>query len=189
MAACRHAAASILVGGNAGEVAFMVLGTAFGGRSPLNTRQLLLVNMLTDMFPALAVASTEPPSADADDASGSLGRSIAVRGGATALGATLAWTGGRVTGRAARASTMGLAAVVATQLAQTMVSGGRSPALITTCVASAVALVVVVNTPGLSQFFGCTPLGPVAWAIVAAGAAAGAAAASAASHITAKNEH
>jgi len=49
-------AVSILVGGNAGEVAFTVLGTAFGGRAPLNTRQLPLVNMLTDMLPALAVA-------------------------------------------------------------------------------------------------------------------------------------
>ena len=51
---------SILVGGNAGEVAFTVLGTAFGGRAPLGTRQLLLVNLLTDMFPALAVAVAAP---------------------------------------------------------------------------------------------------------------------------------
>jgi cation-transporting ATPase I len=49
-------AVSILVGGNAGEVAFMILGTALSGRAPINVRQLLLVNMLTDMFPALAVA-------------------------------------------------------------------------------------------------------------------------------------
>src|SRR3712207_1532453 len=49
-------AVSILVGGNAGEVSFTVLGTAFGGKAPLGTRQLLLVNLLTDMFPALAVA-------------------------------------------------------------------------------------------------------------------------------------
>jgi cation-transporting ATPase I len=167
-----QAATSILVGGNAGEVTFMVLGTALGGRSPLNTRQLLLVNMLTDMFPALAVASSEPPP----ETSESLGRSIAIRGGATALGATLAWGGGRLTGRAARASTMGLASVVLTQLAQTMVTGGRGPMLIATCVASAAALVIVVNTPGVSQFFGCTPLGPVAWGMVAASAAAATAA-------------
>ena len=64
-------AVSVLVGGNAGEVAFTVLGTAFGGRSPLGTRQLLLVNLLTDMFPALAVAVAAPrrhgrPPSDAD---------------------------------------------------------------------------------------------------------------------------
>jgi cation-transporting ATPase I len=181
-------AVSILVGGNAGEVTFMVLGTALGGRSPLNTRQLLLVNMLTDMFPALAVAGSERRDGDAAEPvssapllTGPLGRDIAVRGGATALGATLAWAGGRLTGRAHRASTMALAAVVGTQLAQTLVTGGRSPALITTSLASAAALVLVINTPGVSQFFGCTPLGPAAWAIVCASAAAATAASLAAS--------
>ena len=53
-------AVAVLVGGNAGEVAFTVVGTALGGRSPLGTRQLLLVNLLTDMFPALAVAVAAP---------------------------------------------------------------------------------------------------------------------------------
>jgi cation-transporting ATPase I len=181
-------AVSILVGGNAGELGFMVLGTALGGRSPLNTRQLLLVNMLTDMFPALAVAGTRAagdggaapvssaPVSSAPLLTGPLGRDIAVRGGATAMGATLAWAGGRLTGRARRASTMGLAAVVGTQLAQTLITGGRSPAVIATSAASAGALVLVVNTPGISQFFGCTPLGPVAWGIVGASTAAATAA-------------
>ncbi|MBV9854946.1 MAG: cation-translocating P-type ATPase [Streptosporangiaceae bacterium] len=170
-------AVSILVGGNAGEIAFMVLGTALGGRSPLNTRQLLLVNMLTDMFPALAVAGTEPrdggeePVPAAPMLTGPLGKAIMVRGGATALGGTLAWAGGRLTGRSGRAATMGLAGIVTTQLAQTMLSGARSPVVIITTVASAGALVLVVNTPGVSQFFGCTPLGPAAWAMVGASAA------------------
>jgi cation-transporting ATPase I len=173
-------AVSILVGGNAGEVAFILLGTAIGGRSPLNTRQLLLVNMLTDMFPALAVAlGTSPNGRDPGGApSGSLlgpplARAIAVRGGATAAGALLAWTGGRLTGRGRRASTMGLSALIATQLGQTLLANTRSPVVIVTCGASAAALVLIVNTPGVSQFFGCTPLGPVGWGIVAASSAAG----------------
>jgi cation-transporting ATPase I len=168
-------ALSILLGGNAGEIAFMVTGTALGGRSPLNTRQLLLVNMLTDMFPALAVALGERDH-DEDLGDGPAGpllgaplaQAIAVRGGATALGATLAWTGGRVTGRGRRADTMGLAAVIATQLGQTLLANTRSPVVIATSAASVGALVLVVNTPGVSQFFGCTPLGPVAWGMVAA---------------------
>ncbi|MBV9094452.1 MAG: cation-translocating P-type ATPase [Streptosporangiaceae bacterium] len=169
-------AVSILVGGNAGEIAFMVIGTALGGRSPLNTRQLLLVNMLTDMFPALAVAGTRSSAGNGTEPVGSLlegplARQIMLRGGATALGGTLAWGGGRLTGRPARAATMGLAAVVTTQLAQTLITGARSPAVIVTCVGSAAALVGVVNTPGVSQFFGCTPLGPAAWVIVVASAA------------------
>ena len=52
-------AVTILVGGNVGEVLFTIIGTALGtGRAPVGTRQLLLVNLLTDMFPALAVAVT-----------------------------------------------------------------------------------------------------------------------------------
>src|SRR6202022_2956954 len=132
-------AASILVGGNAGEVAFTVLGTAASGRAPLGTRQLLLVNMLTDMLPALAVAlaparpaSKQAGSEDVDPlASGpvaalwgpALARNLAVRGGATALGAGLAWQCGRMTGRRRRASTMGLSALVGTQLGQTIITG------------------------------------------------------------------
>ena len=44
---------------------------------------------------------------------------------------------------------MGLAAVVGTQLAQIVVTGGRNPAVTVTSVASAAALAFVVNTPGV----------------------------------------
>ncbi|WP_162453369.1 cation-translocating P-type ATPase [Phytoactinopolyspora mesophila] len=176
-------AVSILVGGNAGEVTFMLLGTALAGRAPINTRQMLLVNMLTDMFPALAVALAG--NHDDEDHNGPVGpmlgaplaKAVAVRGGATALGATLAWTAGRFTGRRQRAGTMGLAALIMTQLGQTMLAGRHSRLVIGTCAGSAVALVVAVQTPGLSQFLGCTPLGPVAWGSVFAAAGAGTAAA------------
>ena len=188
-------AVSILVGGNAGEVAFTLLGTAFGGRAPLNTRQLLLVNMLTDMLPALAVAlgsgdrqggngdgdllATGPVTFSGTD----LARTLAIRGGATALAASGAWYAGRVTGRPRRADTMGLAALVTTQLGQTLLMGRRSPLVLATCVASTAVLIGIVETPGISQFFGCTPLGPVAWGIVAASSAAGTAAAAAAPRV------
>ena len=179
-------AASILVGGNAGEVAFTVLGTAIAGRAPLGTRQLLLVNMLTDMLPALAVALAPARPGGGEDplASGPVGnlwdpefkRTLAVRGGATALGAGLAWGFGRMSGRPRRAETMGLGALVGTQLGQTLLAARHSPLVIATAAVSAVALVAVVETPGVSQFFGCTPLGPVAWAAVLGSAAAATAA-------------
>lgn len=171
-------AASILVGGNAGEVAFTLIGTAVAGRAPLNTRQLLLVNMLTDMMPALAVALA-PVKQDHDGNGGTaaapvtglwgpaLARSLALRGGTTALGAAVAWGCGRATGRRARAGTMALGALVGTQLAQTLLTGHHSPLVVGTVVTSAAALFAVVETPAVSQFFGCTPLGPVAWGIVA----------------------
>ena len=172
-------AVSILVGGNAGEVMFMVIGTALAGRAPMTTRQMLLVNMLTDMFPALAVALA--PSKNGDEPNGPVGsllskplaRAIAVRGAGTTLGATLAWGAGRMTGRRRRASTMGLAALVTTQLGQTLLTGRHSPLVVATSLGSFVALLIAVQTPGLSHFLGCCPLGPAGWGIVLAAAAAG----------------
>ncbi len=182
-------AISILVGGNAGEVAFMIFGTAVSGQAPLNVRQLLIVNMLTDMFPALAVAVAEPGNGSPADGptAGVLGaplaRAVAIRGGATALGASLAWIIGRCTGRRRRAGSMGLAALVGTQLGQTLLVGWRSPLIVATALASAAALFAAIQTPGLSQFFGSTPIGPVAWAVVLGSAALGTVAAALAARI------
>jgi cation-transporting ATPase I len=187
-------AVSVLVGGNAGEVTFTVLGTVFGGRAPLGTRQLLLVNLLTDMFPALAVAVATPRAAAEDSADGPLAghrlapvllagpqrgftdavrRVVLVRGAATTVGATGAWATGRLTGPYRRASTMGLAALIGTQLGQTAWSGRRSPLVLATAAGSVAVLFAVVQTPGMSQFFGCTPLDPLAWLTVLGWAAAG----------------
>jgi cation-transporting ATPase I len=196
-------AVAVLVGGNAGEIAFTVLGTALGGRAPLGTRQLLLVNLLTDMFPALAVAVAAPrrPSATTADATGTspddplaehplaeelragphrgftaeVRRLVLVRGAATAAGATGAWATGRLTGSRRRAGSMGLAALIGTQLAQTAWAGRRSPLVLVTAAGSFAVLVGVVQTPGVSRFFGCRPLDPLAWAAVLGWSAAGAA--------------
>ncbi|MBC6469563.1 cation-translocating P-type ATPase [Actinomadura alba] len=179
-------AVSILVGGNAGEVAFTLLATAIAGQAPLGTRQFLLVNLLTDMLPSLAVALA-PAKADEEGQEAGplttgpvpsvlgpeLARTIAVRGAATAFGATLAWQLGSFTGRRRRASTMALAALVGTELGQTLLTSSHSPLVITTVVVSGAILAAIVETPGVSTFFQCTPLGPVAWTIVLGSAAAG----------------
>ncbi|MFC6066387.1 cation-translocating P-type ATPase [Streptomyces ochraceiscleroticus] len=177
-------AISILIGGNAGEVGFTVLGTLFSGVSPLSTRQLLLVNLLTDMFPAMAVAVTPSDVQNTEASESATGgsapvgtsalgapllRQIRQRGVVTALGATVAWLIGRFTpGTARRTSTMALCGVVGAQLTQTLTGRHRSPLLWATTLGSAAALLAIVQTPGLSHFFGCTPLGPVALAGVAA---------------------
>ena len=194
-------AVTILVGGNVGEVLFTIIGTALGsGRAPVGTRQLLLVNLLTDMFPALAVAVTpqfDEPDADEHDTEeefdearrayqravltaptpsldAPLMRQIVSRGFVTALGATTAWAIGRWTpGTERRTATMGLTAVVTTQLAQTLLTRRHSPLVVATALGSATVLVAIVQTPVVSHFFGCTPLGPVAWTGVI-GATAGA---------------
>jgi cation-transporting P-type ATPase I len=176
-------AISILIGGNAGEVGFTVLGTLLSGTSPLSTRQLLLVNLLTDMFPAMAVAVTPTDSTtQAGDSPGTtrpvgstvldapLTRQIRERGILTGLGAGTAWLiGGLTPGTARRTSTMALCGLVGSQLAQTLTGRGHSPLVIATSLGSAAVLFGIVQTPGLSHFFGCTPLGPVAWTGVAAG--------------------
>ena len=188
-------AVSILVGGNVGEVLFTIIGTALGsGRAPVGTRQLLLVNLLTDMFPALAVAVTPQyqSTEDSDEISPedeveerarqrailsrpapsldtSLMRHIVTRGAVTAAGATAAWAIGRWTpGTERRTATMGLTALVGTQLVQTLLTRRHSPLVVATALGSAAVLVGIVQTPVISQFFGCTPLGPVAWAGVGA---------------------
>ncbi|MFI1196813.1 HAD-IC family P-type ATPase [Micromonospora sp. NPDC020750] len=177
----RHAL-SILVGGNLGEIAFSVLSAARTGRSALTGRQLLLVNLLTDLAPALAIAVRPPASDHADhllregpDTSlgATLNREIALRAASTTLGATVGWTLARYTGRQRRAGTVALASLIGTQLGQTVLAGGTSPTVLASTAASVGVLVFVVQTPGVSQFFGCTPLGPVGWGI-AAGSALGA---------------
>ncbi|MGB8386853.1 HAD-IC family P-type ATPase, partial [Mycobacterium sp.] len=51
-----QSAVSMLLGGNLGEVCFALITTILTGRSVLNARQMLLVNMLTDALPAAALA-------------------------------------------------------------------------------------------------------------------------------------
>ncbi|MGC0409524.1 cation-transporting ATPase I [Streptomyces sp. SAI-163] len=173
-------AIAILIGGNAGEVGFGILGTVLGGAAPLSTRQMLLVNLFTDLFPAMAVAVTKTgdPEQEAADAGAPLGtavlgepliRQIRHRALTTALGATAAWLLGRFTpGTERRSTTMALCAVVGTQLAQTLADRRDSRLVQVTSLGSAAALVALVQTPGASRLFGCTPLGPVAWTGVAA---------------------
>jgi cation-transporting ATPase I len=108
---------------------------------------------------------------------------VLTRGAATAFGATGAWAVGRLTGLRGRAGTMGLAALIATQLGQTAWMGRRSPLVLVTAAGSLAVLAVVVQTPGLSRFFGCRPLDPLSWLVVLAWAAAGTAGAEVLPHL------
>ncbi len=161
-----QAAVSVLLGGNAGEVVFAVIGSAITGNSPLNTRQLLLVNMLTDALPAAALAVS--PTTGAGNRAGrgpdqqALWRAVAVRGATTAAAATAAWTMAGVTGRPQRASTAALVALVAAQLGQTLLDS-HAPLVVFTAVGSLGAMATLISIPGVSQLLGCTPLGPLAW--------------------------
>jgi H+-transporting ATPase len=142
----------------------------------LNARQLLLVNMMTDALPAAALAVS--PSIGTDDGAGhgpdqaALWRTVAIRGTTTAAAATTAWLTAGFILRPRRASTVALVALVATQLAQTLIDS-HSPLVVTTAVGSLVTLGALISTPGVSQLLGCTPLTPLGWsqALGTAGAA------------------
>ena len=162
-----QAAVSVLLGGNAGEVAFAVIGSAITGISPLNTRQLLLVNIFTDALPAAALAVSKPsgpvqPGGRGPDEQ-ALWRAVAIRGATTAAAATGAWAMAGVTGRPQRASTVALVALVSAQLGQTLLDS-RTPLVVLTAGGSLVVMGTLISIPGVSQLLGCTPLGPLGWA-------------------------
>ncbi|MCD0448000.1 HAD-IC family P-type ATPase [Actinocorallia sp. API 0066] len=173
-------ALAVLLGGNLGEIGFTVGTGILMGASPLNVRQLLLVNMLTDLLPAIALAVRPPhrvTKADllAEGPSRSLGAAlthdICVRGVTTAASAFVAFLLGHSGGSRLQASTTGLVALVATQLFQTIAAGGRDPLVLASGVFSLTVLAAVVQIPGLSHFFGCRPLMPHCWFVAYASAA------------------
>lgn len=172
---------SVLVGGNLGEISFMLLGSLVGRRPPLNARQLLLVNLLTDVAPAMALASRSPrASVEALLAEGperSLGReldhALLWRGIGATTGATAAFTATRWTGSHARARTTGLVGLVGSQLGQTLATSHGDPRVIATGVGSFLGMAAMIQTPGISRLVGCRPMGPVAWLQGTAGAALG----------------
>jgi cation-transporting ATPase I len=178
-------AVGILVGGNLGEITFTLAAGLFTRAEGLNARQLLLVNLLTDVLPAMAVAVRPPPNVSPDqllaegpEASlgGVLLRDVYRRAVVTAGTAGLGWLLARPVSTPAQASTTALVALVGGQLAQTIAVRGRTPLVVGAGVGSLAALALVVQTPVVSRFFGCRPLLPHQWAI-AAGATTAAAAA------------
>jgi calcium-translocating P-type ATPase len=124
-----HEALGLLLGGNLGEVAMMVGATVLGRGSVLGARQILAINLITDVLPAVAVA-VQPPrerllerlSRQADGSfDEQLLRATVRRGVATSAPAVAAVLLAPVVG--APATTVAFGAVIVTQLAQTVQSG------------------------------------------------------------------
>jgi cation-transporting ATPase I len=172
-AAVRDAIA-VLVGGNLGEIAFTLGSGLLTGSSPLNARQLLLVNLLTDLVPSTALA-VRPPRSRSPEAllregpdrslGAALVQDVVVRGVLTGAAAGAGWGLARMTGTRGRASTVALVSLVGAQLGQTAVLGYGSPLVLASAAGSGLILAAIVQTPGVSHFFGCRPLGPVGWSI------------------------
>jgi cation-transporting ATPase I len=181
MWASVHDSLSILLGGNLGEIGYTLGAGLFGGGGALNARQLLVVNLLTDILPALAIAVRPPPGATpekllAEGPESSLGaaltRDVYTRATATAAAAGVALVLTRPFGTMGQARTAGLVAVVAGQLGQTLALRGRTPLVLIAGAGSLLVLAAVVQVPGLSQFFGNQPLLTHHWVIALGSAAA-----------------
>ena len=161
-------AVSVLVGGNLGEVGYSLAGGIVDGIPPLNARQIMLMNLLTDAAPALAIAVRPPRGLSPDSVlqegpraalGKALTRDIAVRGLLTGSGAAAAWWTTRLLWRKESASTVGLLSLVGSQLGQTVAAGIRDRNVLLSGLGSAALLVAIVETPGLRRAFGCRRVG------------------------------
>jgi magnesium-transporting ATPase (P-type) len=163
-------AIGLLLGGNAGEVGVMVGAGLTGLPSPLTTRQVLSVNLVTDVLPAVAVAVQEPEHRDltklrregtaALDAP--LRNDIVRRGVATALPTLAAYLLAARAWGPLPARTVAYTSVVTTQLGQTLDlgrAGGRlTPAVTRAAAGSLGVLAATLWIPALRALLGLAPL-------------------------------
>jgi magnesium-transporting ATPase (P-type) len=124
-------ALGLLLGGNIGELGLIVGTTVLGFTSPLNTRQILAVNLITDALPALSVVLQPPEHRNlaglAREGTAALDaplrRDVFRRGAATAVPALAAYLLARRSGTSDQAGAVAFGSVVATQLSQTLDAG------------------------------------------------------------------
>jgi len=117
----------LLIGGNLGEVGYIV-GAGLPGLPVLTTRQILMVNMISDFLPAIALVLQGPAHRNladlAREGTAALGKplqdAILRRGAATATPSLAAYLLAYSAGGVMQGRTVGFASIVATQLAQTL---------------------------------------------------------------------
>jgi magnesium-transporting ATPase (P-type) len=177
-------ALGLLLGGNAGELSLIVGASLMGFGAPLNAPQILLVNLITDALPSIAVVLQRPHHRNlaglAREGLSALDRGLrrdvfrrAVATGVPSLGAYLAM---QVLGGPDQASAAAFTSVIATQLAQTLevgrVEGLLSRPIINAVGASVGLLVGTMMAPPLRNTFGLLPLAPLGWGVTGVSAAA-----------------
>ncbi len=156
----------LLMGGNLGELGMIVGASLLGLAAPLSTRQILAVNLVTDVLPALAVAAQRPEHRDlatlrregGQDQDRLLRADVLRRGIATAGPPLVAYALATRLGTVTQARSVAFGGIVASQLAQTF-SLGRSEDSLTRPVVGAIAgsggfALAAMVVPSLSAFFG-----------------------------------
>lgn len=173
-------ALALLLGGNLGELGLVAGASAMGLASPLLTRQILAVNLVTDVLPSLAVALQPPEDRNlaglAREGTAALDaplrRDVRRRGTGTAVPSLAAFLIALRSGGLPEARSVAFASVVATQLAQTL-DVGRTEHSLTRSVFSAVAgsagvLVATLTLPPLQRFLALVTPSPFGWALIGA---------------------
>lgn len=171
----------LLLGGNLGEVGLMVGASIIGLAPPLNARQVLAVNLVTDVLPGLAVAFQQPEhrhlaslareGTTALDTA--LRKDVLRRGMATAAPALAAYLAALGFSTLPQARTVAFASVVANQLAQTIdagwTEGSLTPMVLGAIGGSVGLLAIALGQPALRTFLHLAMPTPLGWGMIAAG--------------------
>ena len=164
-----------LLAANSGEVLVFALAIAIGLSAPLTILQILLVNLLTDGLPALALG-LDPPDRDvlseqprprSEGILGPIAGRVAAGGALTGIASLASFLIGWQDGKGV-AQTMCFATLLFAQLAyvfavrgeRPFLRAGRNPALLAAVGGSAVVGAAVLAIPSLGSRFGAVRLDP-----------------------------
>jgi calcium-translocating P-type ATPase len=174
----------LLVGGNLGELGMIAGASLLGYGSPLTAPQILMVNLITDTLPSLAILLQRPEHRDlaalareglsALDAG--LRRAALHRGLATGVPSLAAYLLAHAQGGPQQGRAVGFASVIATQLAQTL-DAGRAQGFLSGSVVGAVGsslglLALTYALPPVRSLFNLTLPTVAGWGTVGASSAA-----------------
>jgi cation-transporting ATPase I len=172
------------LGGNLGELGLLAGASVLGHAPPLNTAQILVVNLITDALPALAVVLQKPEHRQLSELARegtsaldtALKGAVARRGLATAAPALATYLFSRRANGTATAQAVAYSGIIANQLAQTLdagwVEGRLSPSVLGAVAGSAAMLISSITFTPLRDLLGLTGLGLGGWTMVGTGAAA-----------------
>jgi len=171
----------LLLGGNLGELGLQVGASVLGLAPPLLTTQILAVNLVTDILPAVAVALQQPEQRElsslareqASALDSRLRSGILSRGAATTVPALLAYLiAGRTSGMV-EASSVAFISVVTTQLAQTLDSGwtegGLTPPVLGAVAGSLGMLGLALLVNPIPNFLSLVLPSPANWLLIGVG--------------------
>jgi calcium-translocating P-type ATPase len=170
----------LLLGGNLGELGLLVGASLLGLPFPMTARQILAVNIITDFFPALAVALQQPEHRRLAglNREGTAALSIPLRNDIirrAIASAAPAFASFFITlryGQRSAAQTVAFSTIVSTQLAQTL-DAGRAEGRLTRVVLGAVAgsgalLVAALIVPSLRNLLNLVVSPPMGWLLIGA---------------------